>query len=149
MKEYRDSLHNCSLCKNRWILWAMQGNSRKWNRIMVEDCLTFPVKELALFVKVMLLEETPAVLSLGKLCEDHGYTDHWTSGQKPHLTKKGKRINCLQFFKLCAIRSLWFIDEFLYNAYTYIRIWRKQIQRKSSTRKKWKYEWGATEKHGA
>ena len=35
---------------------------------------TVYVKELDLFVKVMLLEETPAVLSLGKLCEDHGYT---------------------------------------------------------------------------
>ena len=43
---------------------------------------------------VMLLEDTPAVLSLGKLCEDHGHTYHWSSGQKPHLTKKGKRINC-------------------------------------------------------
>ena len=45
-------------------------------------------------VTVMLLEETPAVLSLGKLCDDHGYTNHWTSGQKPHLTKNGKRIYC-------------------------------------------------------
>ena len=44
-------------------------------------------KELDLFVTVMLLEETP-VLSLGKLGDDHGYTYHWTSGQKPHLTKK-------------------------------------------------------------
>ena len=52
------------------------------------------VKELDPFVTVMLLEETPAVLSLGKLCEDHGYTYHWTSGQKPHLTKNGKRIDC-------------------------------------------------------
>ena len=51
-------------------------------------------KELDLFVTVVLLEETPAVLSLGKLCEDHGYTNHCTSGQKPHLTKKGKRIDC-------------------------------------------------------
>ena len=38
------------------------------------------VKELDLFVTVMLLEETPAVLSLRKLCEDHGKTYHWTSG---------------------------------------------------------------------
>ena len=51
------------------------------------------VKELDLFVTVVLLEETPAVLSLGKLCEDHGKTYHWTSGQKPHLTKNGKRID--------------------------------------------------------
>ena len=36
----------------------------------------------------------PQFLPLGKLCEDHGYTCHWTSGQKPHLTKIGKKINC-------------------------------------------------------
>ena len=62
--------------------------------------------------------------------------------------------NWLQFFTLCAIRSPWFIDEFLYNAHTDFLIifitgfciWYKQIHRKSSTRKKWKYEWGATEK---
>ena len=47
-------------------------------------------KELDVFVTVMLLEETLAVLFLGKLCEDHGHTYNWTSGQQPHLTKKGK-----------------------------------------------------------
>ena len=35
---------------------------------------TVYVKELDLFVTVMLLEETPADLSLGKLCEDYGHT---------------------------------------------------------------------------
>ena len=49
---------------------------------------TVHVKQLDLLVTVMLLQETPAVLSLGKLCEDHGYTYHWSSGQKPHLTKE-------------------------------------------------------------
>ena len=34
---------------------------------------TVYVRELDLFVTVMLLEDAPAVLSLGKLCEDHGY----------------------------------------------------------------------------
>ena len=43
---------------------------------------------------VMLLEDTPAVLSLGKLCEDHGYNYHWTNGQKPHLIKNGRKIDC-------------------------------------------------------
>ena len=52
------------------------------------------VKQLDLFVKVMLLEETPTVLSLEKLCEDHGFPYHWTSGQKPHLIRKGKRSDC-------------------------------------------------------
>ena len=69
----------------------------------------------------MLLEETPAVLSLGNLCEDHGFSDHWTSGQKPHLTKK-EQENWLQYIKLCAIRSLWFVYKFLSNAHTYIII---------------------------
>ena len=49
---------------------------------------------LDLFVKVMLLQETPAVLSLEKLCEDHGYTYHWKSGQNPNLIKDGKGIDC-------------------------------------------------------
>ena len=62
--------------------------------VQTREEATVYVKELDLFVTVMLLEETPAVLSLGKLCEDHVYTYHWTSGQKPHLTKNGKRIYC-------------------------------------------------------
>ena len=62
--------------------------------VQTREEATVYVKQLDLFVKVMLLQETPAVLSLGKLCDEHGYTYHWTSGQKPHLTKRGKRIDC-------------------------------------------------------
>ena len=62
--------------------------------VQTREEATVYVKQLDLFVKFMLLVETPAVLSLGKLCDDHGYTYHWTSGQKPHLTKKAKRIDC-------------------------------------------------------
>ena len=62
--------------------------------VQTREEATENVKELGLLVTVMLLEETAAVLSLGKLCEDHGKTYHWTSGQKPHLTKKCKRIDC-------------------------------------------------------
>ena len=51
------------------------------------------VRELDLFVTVMLLENTPAVLSLGKLCGEFGYSYHWTSGQKPHLIKNGKKFH--------------------------------------------------------
>ena len=52
------------------------------------------VHDLNLFESVQLLEETLAVLSLGKLCEDHGYSYAWVSGQKPRLTKDGKTIIC-------------------------------------------------------
>ena len=40
------------------------------------------------------LENTPAVLSLGKLCDENGYSYEWINGQKPHLIKNGIRIIC-------------------------------------------------------
>ena len=62
--------------------------------VQTREEATVCVREMDLFVRVLLLEETPTLLSLGKLCDDHGYTCHWTSGQQPHLTKKDKRIDC-------------------------------------------------------
>ena len=53
---------------------------------------TVCVRELDLFVTVKLLEDTLSVLSLRKLCEDHGYSYHWTGGQKTQLLKDGRRI---------------------------------------------------------
>ena len=44
--------------------------------VQTREEATVYVKQLDLFVKVMFLEETLAVLSLVKLCEDHGYTYH-------------------------------------------------------------------------
>ena len=41
-----------------------------------------------------VLENTPAVLSLGKLCGENGYSYEWINGQKPHLTKNGILIIC-------------------------------------------------------
>ena len=38
--------------------------------------------------------DTPAVLSLGKLCDEHGYSYEWINGQKPHLIRNGMRIQC-------------------------------------------------------
>ena len=52
------------------------------------------VHDLNPFVTVQLLEETPAVLSFGKLCEDHGYSYEWVSGQMTRLTKNGKNNIC-------------------------------------------------------
>ena len=56
------------------------------------------------------------VLSLGKLCEDHGCSYHWTSGQKTTSHQKWQE-DWLQKNKLCAIRSPWLIEEILYNAH--------------------------------
>ena len=66
-------------------------------------------KKLDLFVTVKLLEDAPAVLSLGKLCEDHGYSYHWTPGQNPQLSKKWQ-TNTMQHEKQRTGRCPWFID---------------------------------------
>ena len=56
-----------------------------------EEAIVY-VRELDTFLTMKDLEETPAVLSLGKFCEDHGYSNVWVSGQKPRLTNEGKTI---------------------------------------------------------
>ena len=52
------------------------------------------VKELDVFLTMKVLENTPAVLSLGKLCDENGYSYEWINGQKPHLINDGIRIIC-------------------------------------------------------
>ena len=97
------------------------------------------VKELDSFVTVMLLAETPAVPSLRKLCEDHGKTYHWTSGQKPHLSKNGKKIDC-NFSNYVPFVVPGFINEFLYfiltNFFNIFIARNGDLHGKSSSRKK-------------
>ena len=50
------------------------------------------VQDLYLFVTVQLLDETPAVLSLGKLCSEHGCSYEWKNSETPRLTQNGKTI---------------------------------------------------------
>ena len=52
------------------------------------------VKELDIFLTMKVLENSSAVLSLGKLCDENGYSYEWINGQKPHLIKDGIRIIC-------------------------------------------------------
>ena len=52
------------------------------------------VKELDVFLTMKVLDNTSAVFSLGKLCDENGYSYEWISGRKPHLIKDGIRIIC-------------------------------------------------------
>ena len=52
--------------------------------VQTHEEATVYVKELDIFL-TRVLEDTPAVLSLGKLCDEHGYSYEWINGQKPHL----------------------------------------------------------------
>ena len=74
---------------------------------------TVYVKELDIFLTVKILEDTPAVLSLGKLCEDHGCPCEWTSGQKPCLIKYGCS-DTMQYGKLRSNRGPMVIDDFFF-----------------------------------
>ena len=47
-----------------------------------------------ILLTMKVLENTPAVLSLGKLCDENGYSFEWINGQKLHLIKNGIRIQC-------------------------------------------------------
>ena len=58
-----------------------------------EEAIVY-VKELDMFLTMKVLDNTPAVLSLGKLCDENGYSYEWIYGQKPHLIKNGIRIPC-------------------------------------------------------
>ena len=58
-----------------------------------EEAIVY-VKELDIFLTMKVLENTPAVLSLGKLCVENGYSYEWINGKKPHLIKDGIRIIC-------------------------------------------------------
>ena len=58
-----------------------------------EEAIVY-VKELNIFLTMKVLENTPAVLSLGKLCDENGYSYEWINGQKPHLIKDRIRIIC-------------------------------------------------------
>ena len=81
-------LETVKVSKNPTTVVAANGE------VLSKEEATVYVRELELFLTAMLLEDAPAVLSLGKLCPDHGCKTDRTSGQKPQLIKNGKKIGC-------------------------------------------------------
>ena len=51
--------------------------------VQTHEEATVNVKELDIFLTMKVLENTPAALSLGKLCDENGYSYEWI---KPHLS---------------------------------------------------------------
>ena len=89
-KKYLTSAELEHLRKSRNPTSVISGNEE----VQTNEEAQVHVHDLELFVTVQILDDTPAALSLGKLCEEDGCTCAWASGQKPHLTKNGKRILC-------------------------------------------------------
>ena len=59
-----------------------------------EEAIVY-VKELDTFLTMKVLENTPAVSSLGKLCDENGYCYEW-NGQKPHLINYGIKYSAIR-----------------------------------------------------
>ena len=105
-----------------WIWWVRKTNSAELEtmrtsrsptpvmtangEVQIREEATEHVKELDLFVTVKFLEETSAVLSLEKLCEDHGFSYH--------SKKRSKYISSKMARELIAIDQtmyhLWFLE---------------------------------------
>ena len=77
-----------TLKRSRSPITAVTANGE----VQTNEAAQVHVHDLHIFVTVQLLEDTSAVLSLGNLCEEHGYTCEWASGQKPHLAPNEKTI---------------------------------------------------------
>ena len=56
--------------------------------VQTHEEATVYVKELDIFLTMKVLENTPSVLSLGKLCDENGHSCQWINDQKPHLILK-------------------------------------------------------------
>ena len=52
------------------------------------------VCDLDMFVQVQVSKESPAVLSLGKMCEENGFWHEWHPGHPSCLIKNGRNIGC-------------------------------------------------------
>ena len=81
--------------------------------VQTHEEATVYVKELDIFLTMKVFNDTPAVLSLGKLCDENGYSYEWINGQKTtSYFKTGfgylatRRISILLWFQACQLRPL-------------------------------------------
>ena len=89
--------------KRTWVMLEMDTLTKSCSpmtvitangEVQTHEEATVYVKELGKFLTMKVLENTPAVLSLRKLCNENGYSYEWINGQKPHLIKDGIRMIC-------------------------------------------------------
>ena len=75
-----------------------------------EEAIVY-VKELDIFLTMKVLENTPAVLSLGKLCDEIAYSYEWINGKKYISLKTGlgflaRRTSFLLCYQVCQVHLL-------------------------------------------
>ena len=79
--------------------------------VQTHEEATVYVKELDIFLTLKVLVSTPAVLSLGKLCDENGYSYEWINSQKTLLITKWDS-NTVQHGELRSDRGSTLVIEF-------------------------------------
>ena len=75
--------------------------------VQTHEEATVYVEELDIFLTLKVLENTPAVLSLGKLCDENIYSYEWINGQNHISLRTGfgysatRRTSFLSWFQAC------------------------------------------------
>ena len=81
-------------------------------QVRTNDEATVYVKKLFIRDSNASRRYTDSSLTFYTLCEDHGHSREWTSGQKPYLIRDGRRIQCSTENYVPIVVPL-FIDRFL------------------------------------
>ena len=86
-----------------------------------EEAIVY-VKELDIFLTMKVLQNTPAVLSLGKLCDENGYSYEWINGQKntSHQRRNSDNLQYGELRSYCGSRLVkFFLGIFIILTDTY------------------------------
>ena len=73
---------------------VITANGAANGEVQTDEEATVYVVEFDIFLILKVLENTEAVLSVGQLCGENGYSFEWSTGQKPHLIEDGIWIQC-------------------------------------------------------
>ena len=84
--------------------WTYFGSHNDFPTIQIWCGSSYSIRERRQFsvlgqnffwnLTMKVLQDTPAVLSPGKLGDEHGYSYEWINGQVPHLIWNGIRLQC-------------------------------------------------------
>ena len=79
--------------------------------VQTHEEATVYVKELDILLIVKVLENTPAVLSLGKICDENGYSYEWINGQKTtsHQKRDSDTLQHGELRSYCGSRLVKFV----------------------------------------
>ena len=79
--------------------------------VQTHEEATVYVKELNIFLTTKVIENTPAVLSLGKLCDENGFSYEWIHGQKTttHLKRDSDTLQYGELRSYCGSRLIKFV----------------------------------------